>query len=356
MKVLHIITNLLTGGAEKIMVDLLPRFKQDGIEVDLLLLNGTDSSFKRQLESMGIRIFELGHGSVYNPLHILRIIPYLKKYDIVHTHNFAAQLFAAIGSMLCSVTLVTTEHNTTNRRRDWWWYHPIERWMYDRYSKIICISDQAEINLQKHLSNNHNICTIYNGVDTQAFFTASPSSEIINRFGNYKKLIMVSRFAPAKDQKTVIRAMTLLPQDYHLFLVGEGNSRIDCQSMANELGVDSRVHFMGNRSDIPQLINSADVAILSSHWEGMPLSAIEAMATRRPLVASNVDGIYETVFDAGILFEHENANDLASKIISLFADKLLYNEVAEKCYRRALKYDISNMAKAYEECYNTLRK
>ena len=103
MKILHVITSLRTGGAEKLMVDLLPRLKQKGLDVELLLFDGTDTPFRRDAEAAGIKVHDLGKGgSVYSPLHLFRLIPFLRKYDVVHTHNTAPQLFAAIGSVVCS--------------------------------------------------------------------------------------------------------------------------------------------------------------------------------------------------------------------------------------------------------------
>ena len=121
MKILHVITTLYTGGAEKLMVDLLPRMKQAGHKVELCVFDGTRTPFFEQLEKNGIRIhwFHKG-GSVYNPLNIYRLWRLMRKgWDIVHTHNTAPQLFAAFGEVLCSVVLVTTENTTSNRRRDW---------------------------------------------------------------------------------------------------------------------------------------------------------------------------------------------------------------------------------------------
>ena len=140
MKILHVITSLRTGGAEKLMVDLLPRLKQKGLDVELLLFDGTDTPFRRDAEAAGIKVHDLGKGgSVYSPLHLFRLIPFLRKYDVVHTHNTAPQFFAAIGSVVCSVLLCTTEHTTSNRRRGWTWYASVDRWMYSRYRKVICI-------------------------------------------------------------------------------------------------------------------------------------------------------------------------------------------------------------------------
>ena len=155
MRILHVITSLRTGGAEKLMVDLLPRLKDGGHEVDLLLFDGIDTQFRRDAEAAGIKVFDLGiGGSVYSPKRLFKLLPYLKQYDIVHTHNTAPQLFAAIGKVLCSVVLCTTEHTTSNRRRRWRWYALVDRWMYNRYRKVVCISQKAEDNLRNYIGRS----------------------------------------------------------------------------------------------------------------------------------------------------------------------------------------------------------
>ena len=104
MRILQVITSLHIGGAEKLIVDMVPLYQELGYQVDVLLFDGTETPFKRQLRAKGVTIYELGKGgSVYNPLYIFKLIPFLRKYDIVHTHNTACQLFAAIGLSLIHI-------------------------------------------------------------------------------------------------------------------------------------------------------------------------------------------------------------------------------------------------------------
>lgn len=102
MKVLHVITSLHFGGAEKLMVDLLPRLCNSEDKVDLLLFDGTRTPFYEMLEERGVKIYHLTMGgNVYNPINVFRIIKYLRLYDIIHTHNTAPQLFVAITTIFC---------------------------------------------------------------------------------------------------------------------------------------------------------------------------------------------------------------------------------------------------------------
>ena len=352
MKILQVITSLYTGGAEKLIVDMVPLYKKRGYQVDVLLFDGTDTSFKKQLIEKGISVFSLSKGeNVYNPWFIFKLLPYLKKYDIVHTHNTACQLFAAVGSVLCSVVLATTEHTTTNRRRDWWWYKPIDKWMYKQYQSIICISDKAKENLCVYLGTNNRIQTIYNGIDCELY-------QIAEEHLDWKKdkiiITMVAGFRYQKDQDTLIRALGYLPSKYHLWLVGDGERRSILENLVCEESLENRVTFWGIRSDVPQILKSSDIIVMSSHWEGLSLSSLEGMSVGKPFIASDVDGLHEIVSGYGLLFPHGNAKALAEEIVHLMSDKDYYHQIAERCMQRASQFDIHKTVDGYLRIYQSL--
>ena len=353
MKILHIITSLHTGGAEKLIIDLTPRLRELGHSVDVLLFDGSNTPFKQQLVAAGITILELGKGgSVYNPLHIFNLIPIIRQYDIIHTHNTAPQLFAAIANIFGKTKLITTEHSTDNRRRHLWWYKPMDRFMYNQYKEVICISDQAEENLRNYIGKcRANISTIYNGVDIQKYAYAQPSNELNNIAPNCKKIIMVAGFRYQKDQDTLIRATALLPQEFHTFLVGDGERREVCENLAIAEGVSNRVHFMGIRMDVPELLKAADYIVMSSHWEGLSLASIEGMSVGKPFLASDVDGLREITTNVGVLFQHQNATQLAEEIKVLDKNTAKYQQIAQQCFDKAKLFDISIMEEKYNNVY-----
>ena len=356
MKILHVITSLRTGGAEKLMVDLLPRLKAAGHKIDLLLFDGTETPFKRQLEQSDIKIYDLGiGGSVYSPIKFLRLLPYLNNYDIIHTHNTSPQLFIALGSYITKAKLVTTEHNTTNRRRAWKWYTHIDRWMYNRYTKVICISQKAEDNLRIQIKkSNAQILTINNGINLKLFESAETSYTLEEIAINSRKIIMVAGFRLQKDQPTIIKALKYLPANFHLFLVGDGAKRSELEKLAEMENVSDRVHFLGLRSDVPELLHATDYVIMSSHFEGLSLSSVEGMCVGKPFLASDVDGLREVVKGAGILFPHEDSKALANEILQLESNPDLYKSVAESCHERAAQFDISKMVDGYLKVYNSI--
>ncbi len=359
MKILHVITSLQTGGAEKLMVDLLPRLCDAGHEVELAIFDGRVTPFYEQLQVQGIRIhrFMPGGGNVYSPVNLWKLVRLVRRgqYDVLHTHNTAPQLFAALGSVLCSVVLCTTEHNTSNRRRGWTWYAVIDRRMYNRYRKVICISQKAEENLRQYLNHcRADICTINNGVDVARYANAATSTDLETIAPGSRKIIMVAAFRWEKDQDTLIKSLRHLPDDFHLFLVGDGVRRAELEALAKDEILMGRVHFLGLRTDVPQLLHAADYVVMSSHFEGLSLSSVEGMSVGKPFLASDVDGLREVVKGAGILFPHQDAEVLALEIAALEESSEHYRAVAEACRCRADNFDISFMAREYSNLYSSL--
>ena len=357
MRILQVITSLHTGGAETLVVNMIPRMAEQGHQVDLVVFNGgrTDLTERLEKECSKCRIYSLG-SSYYNPWYIVKLARIMRQYDIVHTHNSSPQLFAAIANIVCRRKLVTTEHNTNNRKRHNRLLTFIDKWMYGRYEKTICISDQAEQNLRTHLNDNHSrnsaILTIYNGVDVEKINHAEPipTGEI-----GRCRVVMVAAFRAQKDQDTLIRAMQLLPKnEYELWLVGDGERRPLLESFVKELYLEDRVKLLGLRTDVPNILKAADVVVMSSHWEGLSLSNIEGMAAGKPFIASDVDGLREVTKGYGLLFPHGDAEALADIIRKLTDDKDYYNEIARRCYERAQQFDIKTTVEGYLKVYESL--
>lgn len=354
MKILQVITSLQTGGAEKLIIDIVPRLLQKGLEVDVCLFNGEDTPFKQQLQRCGCKVFDLSYDEqYYNPIKIYKLWRIMRHYDLVHTHNTAPQFFAAIASVFCSTELITTEHNTSNRRRDWKWYPVfIDRWMYNQYKKIICISNQAEINLRESIGKcQAEIVTIFNGIDLERFHQAKPDLALRNDSKRFV-IVMVAGFRFQKDHDTLIKAMNHLDKDkFELWLVGDGERRKSLELLVESEGLSGQVRFFGLRSDIPEILHTADVIVMSSHYEGLALSNIEGMSVGKPFVASDVDGLREITKGYGVLFPHGDYQALANDIKHLVEDRPYYNQVAAQCYERAKQFDIINMVDRYADIY-----
>lgn len=350
MKILHVITSLEIGGAQRLLSDLLPIQKQQGIDVSLLVSIKLDNEFSRKIEDANIHIYSLNEPKIYSLNNILKLRKIFKKYDIVHVHLFPSLYFAAIASIGLNIKLLYTEHSTSNRRRGKFYLRPVEKFMYKQYDKIISISQQTQDALQKWLHfSDERFIVINNGVNVIKF--SSIQRPIIP-----KSLIMVSRFTESKDQETVIRAMKMLDSNTILRLVGDGENLDHCKKIAINEGVADNIQFLGSRSDIVELIAESYIGIQSSNWEGFGLTAVEIMAAGKPVIASDVDGLKQVVENAGEIFHRGNIYELSKLINHLQEDKSYYDYVAGKCKTRASLYDISVMAEKYKNIYYELAK
>lgn len=355
MKVLHVITSLRTGGAEKLMVDLLPRLRDLGHEVDLCVFDGVRTPFYQELEAKGIKIIALRRGgSVYDPRNIFALVSLIKEYDVVHTHNTACQMFVAFANILAKRYIVTTEHSTSNRRRKYPILKWIDAWMYHQYKTIVTVSEIAGQNIKDYIGDSSlPTKTISNGIDVARFRNAEPCQEVLEAYKGCYLCIMVAGFRYEKDHATVIKAFGLLPDEYHLLLVGDGVKRGECEALSVSLGLKDRIHFLGIRMDVPNLLQTADVVIMSSHREGLSLSNLEGMASGKPFIASDVEGLHEIVSGAGILFPHQDSEPLATHICQCCTDKDYAAGIGANCFARAQKYDIGNMAEQYAMLYSS---
>ena len=362
MKILHIITSLRIGGAERMVSELLPRLCNRGHDVELLLFDGTRSSLYNRVEQEGITIHTLGKGAMqmWNPLYVFRLCKFLhrERFDIVHTHNTPCQLLTALAARKNAPMLITTEHNTFNRRRNWRWYAVIDRWMYGKYDYVICVGEKVKENLTTRLYkniNSANFAVVPNGIDLKRFTDAVPYTLLYNpKKEDEYIIIMVAAFRKQKDQPTLLRAMQYLPDNYMLWLAGDGEQKKECEKLADSLGISRRVRFLGDRDDIPQLLATADVVVLSSHYEGFGLAIVEGMATGRPIIVSDVDGLHDIVAGAGLLFPHKDYKWLAGLIRQVCENKEFGLKIVKRCQTRAMQYDIKNTVSGYERIYNTL--
>lgn len=361
MKILQVITSLLMGGAEKLIVDMTLILTSKGYKVDVFVFNGVSTPFLLQLKTNNINVIQYNKGaSPYLPSNIYHLAKLIPQYDIVHTHNTACQYYVALAKKICrckGVHFITTEHNTTNRRRTLFGFKYIDKWMYDQYDKIISISDKATENLQAFVGSRTSIKTIYNGINLQHFIQAKTLIKDIylKRTNNDFIICMVAAFREQKDQDTLIKSLEYLPNNCVLWLIGDGERKFACEALVQKLGLSNRVVFAGIRTDIPAILKTSDVIVMSSHWEGLSLSSIEGMSVGKPFIASDVDGLHEIVEGNGILFPHQDEKALADVILGLMEKPEKARMIAKKCFDKACQYDISKTVNAYLEVYKQLR-
>ncbi|WP_374963856.1 glycosyltransferase [Lysinibacillus sp. RS5] len=354
MKVLHVITTLNSGGAEKMLVDIVKEMQIQGITCEVAVLTKAHNFFGQQIEKLKIPVYYGPTPKVYafKNIFFLKKIIETHNYDCIHTHLFASQLFTPVALKMAGkqISLITTEHSTHNKRRDSKKLYLLDYWLYRQYDKIIAITTDTKENLKSYLpSTGYKTEVIENGIDVLQYLE-SPS---LDRFEispeiseNEKLILMVAAMREQKDHETLIRTSKLLPLNYRIVFVGDGERLEEVKQYANEYGRDT-ILFLGKRMDVPSIMKASDVFVLSSKWEGFGLVVVEAAATGLPVVASDVDGLNGVVKTlGGQVFEPFNEHDLADKIIASIESEKVKLDVS--------KYTIQETVKKYLALYKEI--
>ena len=362
MKILHVIPHIWKGnGAAKLMRDLIDYQIRQGDQVAVIALTSFPPTYEEDLRRFGCDVLCLKEKrnkyTLYNPFYILRLRNRIKDYDIVHVHLFPALYWVALAKWLFSLNVKSlyTEHSAWSNRQAVKALNPVEKFVYARYDAIVGVSSGVLEVLKSRFPFKDKLYLINNGIKIDNFRLAP----IANRkeLGVPEEtvfLLQVSKFDNQKDQKTVIRALSLLPNRFHVVFVGDGPLRVEHEALVKVNHLSDRVHFLGIRDDVPSILKAADIVILSTHYEGFGLAALEGMAACKPVIASDVEGLSAVVGGAGILFKLHDERELADSILRLSANKIYYNEISEKCFQRAMEYDYSVMGKSYRELYKKL--
>lgn len=364
MKVLHIINNLGSGGAEKLIEEMLPLLnKEENVEAEVLLLTDKNNVFDKSLKGKGIKVSVVPIRKIKSPMNIFHIRKHIidGNYDIVHSHIFPTIYWASIASKIVFKNrpkFIYTEHSTYNRRRKICFLRPLEKNIYSEFDKIISISQSTQNNLIEWIKpkkkNINKFIVIRNGINIEKFKHSEPYekkdiSEVFDR--NTKLLCMVGRFTEAKDQPTLIKAMKELSSNIHLLLIGEGPLKKQNEKIAKDIGVGDRVHFLGFRKDVDRILQTCNIIIVSSNWEGFSLAAIEGMATGKPLIVSNVCGLKDTVGELGLFFERGSVEELTDKINYIIDNNDCWRKYSKVSFNKSIEYDIANMVKRILQIY-----
>lgn len=299
MKILYVITRAERGGAQVHVLNLIANLPSG---VSAVIATGEKGFLCDELARLNVPVRLIPE--LTRPIHpfqdfrallsIARLIR-SEKPNIIHAHTSKAGLLARFAAWLTFTPAVFTAHAWSfvdgAPRRQRWISIPLERLAAAGTGKIITVSDaNTAIAQRKRIARSRTLVRIWNGVPDVPE-TATPGA----RPG--LTLITVARFAPPKDHLLLLEALSRVQGDWRLLLVGDGPTRAQVEQAALTLGLRDRIEFLGNRSNIEELLADADIFILPSKWEGLPLSILEAMRAGLPVIATDTGGVAEAVTD-----------------------------------------------------------
>ncbi|CUU05293.1 MAG: glycosyltransferase [Fimbriimonadales bacterium] len=370
VRVLQVIPAFTVGGAEWMATLLATALTPDRFEVHMLSLHPPKQSpMEQMLSAHRIPTHYLNKRaglemSVY--WRLFRLLTRLKP-QIVHTHQTVGRYVYPTCWLARVPVVVHTVHNVAEKELAARWARAFQRLAYSCKVYPVTIADEVEKSFRR-VYKRAPVANIPNGILTTQFLQATHQRHRMrSELGLCETtiaLICVAALRSQKNHALLIEAyakVSAAVPNTVLLLVGGGNAfepdlPRQLEAKVAALNLSDRVRFLGVRSDIPELLAASDVFVLSSEYEGNPLSVMEAMAAGLPVVATAVGGVPELVEPGtGILVPPRDAEALAHAMETLCRDPALRQQMGQKARAVAqARFDIRTMAQQYELLYMKL--
>jgi lipopolysaccharide/colanic/teichoic acid biosynthesis glycosyltransferase/glycosyltransferase involved in cell wall biosynthesis len=363
IRLLQVIPNLLCGGAERLLADLVLHLDRGRYEPAVFSLYApAQTALERELAAAGIPVFHAGKRPGFDVRVPFRLYAALRRFrpDIVHTHRYALH-YALPALLLWRRPRVHTVHVTPEHDGSTWLLPA--RLAYAGGVIPVAVSAEVAAGLRR-LYGSRAVRHIPNGIRV-AHYRAEPGARERVRAALGLRpddlvLLNVARLMPQKNHALLFTAFQGLAEKVPaaaLLLAGTGELEAKLRATAERLGIAGRVRFLGVRTDVPDLLAACDAFVLSSSWEGNPLSLMEAMAAGRAVIATRVGGVPELVRDGvtGRLVPPGDEAALRQAMQELAADGALRDRLGQAAAAEATaRFDIAAMAGAYDALYGDL--
>jgi len=365
IKVVHIVPMLSPGGAERVAVHIVRGLNRRHYEPAVISFTGRlGCELDYLLEDAGIEVRYLGKRPGFDHRMYYRLPPVLNELnpDIVHTHLHVFRYALPFLSLRKKASVLHTVHNLAEREIE-----PGLRWL-QRYALKngvvpVAVAEEVADSLGR-LYGIQRCRVIPNGIPTDRYSrpqVARKEWRVREGFNENDVLfVCVARFSPQKNHSLLLNAFAQGPAsdpNAHLVLAGEGTLQKRLEGQAKNLGIGRQVHFLGLRTDIPDVLGAMDVFALSSDFEGNPLSVMEAMAAGLPIASTAAGGVPDLFENGreGLIVQPGDVQGLSSAMTLLSSNRELRQFLGMAAARRAReKFDVSAMVHAYEELYETL--
>lgn len=345
MKIVQVINQVKLGGAEKLVLLLHEKMLAAGHESYVISLAPLNA------EITGVLSLNNSPNAFANKSDLKKALLSLGNIDVVHSHLTQSQFWLGLlRASFPDALFVTTEHSTSNRRREKWWGKLVDKKIYQPYDQIICISNGVKDSLlswMPQLSERAETC--YNGLD----LSVQDRPRLLGKSG--VRLVTLGRLVEKKGIDIALRALTYLPVEYSLTIIGDGEQKAPLQMLARHLQLEGRVRFAGYVEDPHSLLSESDIFLMPSRFEGFGLALVEAMAVGLPSVVSDLPGIKEVgrgEEDGCLHCRVEGEKDLKHKILSITESASFYKKLSENSLERARYFTIDKMVAGYLDVYS----
>lgn len=331
MKIVYFIDHLRPDGTQHVLVDLVCGLAERGHSQAVVCLNNSwDEQVTSHLRSAGCELRVVGKLPLASGVGWISVLKWLRReqFEAAVTLLFASDVVGRILAHRAGIPQVASYIQARNTNYAAWQRFLVRQTMQYADHIVLCSQSIRKFAVQGEGASPDKICVIPHGVrfhpqpatvsknGVRAEYGLQPGDRLMGSLG---------RLAHQKGYDVLLQALAdLADPSLHLIIAGEGDQREELQSLADRLGIDQRVHFAGYRRDTAKILESLDLYVQPSRYEGMSLAVLEAMATGLPVVASAVDGNCELIQEgaSGWLVPPGDSRLLAGAIRSALADPL----------------------------------
>ena len=342
MKICYILTRSDAIGGVQIHVRNFSKMMNDKMHEAHIIVGG-NGPYVQQLVDEGhnvhsTKFLRKNINPIFDLFAFFELIICLRgiRPEIVSTHSSKAGVLGRLASKLLGIPVIFTAHGWAFTegvgRAKQFLYSKIETLMSMMTDKIITVSNyDLNLALEKKITETHKIQCIHNGMpDISEEFKSKISSNRI-------KICMIARFDAQKDHTTLLTSLAEMKDlSWDIDFLGDGPLIDSVKRYAKELGIEDRVNFLGQVSEVSIFLSEAQIFALISNWEGLPRSIIEAMRSGLPVVASDVAGVKELIIDGinGYLIPRKDSKTLSKKMRSLILNEELRMRMAKESLKK----------------------
>ncbi len=368
IKILETIRQGQIGGGESHVLDLVSNLDKN--EFEPIVLSFTHGPMVDKLKSLGIKTYVVETLKPFNLTTINAVKKILKEeeIDILHAHGTRSLSNTIFAAKSLGLPVIYTVHG--------WSFHqdqkfPVrqirelsEKYLTDKVDLTISVSKSNQRDGIQRFSMKRSKVVNY-GIDLNRFNPDKKMTDLKNELGIEQGKTVVGylvRMTTQKDPFTLVKAIAEVAKqtkNIQFLFVGDGDLKDATVQLANDLGVTSMIKFHPFRTDVPEVLNTFDIYTLPSLWEGLPIGMLEAMAMRKAIVATPVDGSKEAIQDGinGLLVPCQDPNALAEAILKLHQNNEFRNKLGLAAQQTVHdNFDLKKMVKLNEEIYRDFIK
>jgi glycosyltransferase involved in cell wall biosynthesis len=353
-------------GVKRLFAWMIPRFDRSRYNVSLISLRRKDLS-EDTLEQFGVDVTYLGRHK-FDPgtyPHLMRVLR-AKQADVLHMHGYGATTFGRLCAWRLGIPAILHEHaNHTNTP---WFQKVADKLLAPHTDLAIAVSEStAEFTTRARLMPAERTKVVYLGSPLDEFARDRTRDEVAAAraaLGIAPDTIAVgtvTRLMPSKGNQYLVDAVkeiTARQPRARVYIAGEGELEQELREQARSLALGDRMVFLGFQRDVAAVLTAFDIVVFPSLWEGTPLTAFEALASGKPIVATDADGLLDILTDRkdALVVPKRNAGALARAVIDVIEQPGLAERLAAEARRTGARYDIARFVRKMERLYDILHE